>query len=135
MSDRPSYPKRPVRVVWLTLLGLSAFFAISLPFQDDFPPQAWPMAFGYCALLPACAVGIARLGRRTLFLLAALASIPIVLGVGGVALLMRGSGASLDSGASWLRVSLYLFYALGVAALLLSTRGWILYWRQTHEAD
>jgi hypothetical protein len=119
--------------VWLTFLGLSAFFAISLPFQDDFPPQAWPRAFGYCALLPACAVGLARLGQRTFLLLAALASVPILLGVVGVALMLR-SGSSLDSGDIWLRVSLYLFYALGAATLFLSTRGWILYWRQTHEA-
>jgi hypothetical protein len=133
MTQKQSYPKRPVRAVWLTFLGLSVFFAISLPFQDDVPPQAWPLAFGYCALLPACAVGLARLGRRAFLLLAALASVPMVLGVVGVALMLR-SGSSLDSGDIWLRVSLYLFYALGVAALVLSTRGWILYWRQTHEA-
>ena len=70
-----------------------------------------------------------------MFLLVALASVPIMLGVVGFALMMRGNGTSLESGASWLRVSLYLFYALGVVGLVLSTRGWILYWRQTHEAD
>ena len=133
MTEKPSYPKRPGRIVWLTFLGLSAFFAISLPFQDDFPPQAWPLAFGYCALLPACVVGIARLGRRVFLLLAALASVPIVLGIIGVALTFRG-GASLDSGDIWLRISLYIFYILGLAALILSTRGWILYWRQAHAA-
>jgi hypothetical protein len=133
MTQKQSYPKRPVRAVWLTFLGLSVFFTISLPFQDDVPPQAWPLAFGYCALLPACAVGIARLGRQAFLLLAALASVPMLLGVVGVAFSMR-SGSSLDSGDIWLRVSLYLFYALGVAALALSIRGWILYWRQTHEA-
>jgi hypothetical protein len=104
-----------------------------LPFQDDVPPQAWPLAFGYCALLPACAVGIARLGRQAFLLLAALASVLMLLGAVGVAFRMR-SGSSLDSGDIWLRVSLYLFYALGVVALALSIRGWILYWRQTHEA-
>ena len=133
MTQKPLYPKRPVQAVWLTFLGLSAFFAVSLPFQDDVPPQAWPLAFGYCALLPACAVGIARVGRRAFLLLAALASVPMLLGVVGVAFMLR-SGSSLDSGDIWLRVSLYLFYALGVAALVLSTKGWILYWRQTHEA-
>ncbi len=133
MTQKPSFPKRPIRAAWLAFLGLSAFFAISLPFQDDSPPQAWPLAFGYCALLPACAIGIARVGRRAFLILAGLAAIPIVLGVVGVALMLR-SGSSLDSGDVWLRVSLYLFYALGLAALFLSTRGWILYWRQTHEA-
>lgn len=57
----------------------------------------------------------------------------MVLGVVGVAFMLR-SGSSLDSGDIWLRTSLYPFYALGVAAIVLSTRGWILYWKQTHEA-
>lgn len=133
MTEMPTYPKRPVRVVWLAFLGLSAVSAIFLPFQDDFPPQAWPLAFGYCALLPACAVGIARLGRRVFLLLAALASVPVALGIVGVALMLR-SGSSLDAGDIWLRISLYLFYALGVATLVLSARGWILYRRKAHEA-
>ena len=134
MTEQPSFPKRPVRVVWLMFLGLSAFFAISLPFQEDVPLQTWPLAFGYCALLPACAVGVARLGRRAFLVLAALASVPIVPGIVGVAIMLR-SGSSMDSGASWLRNSLCLFYALGVAVLVLSVRGWVLYWRQKDGAD
>jgi hypothetical protein len=126
-----SFPKRPFRVVWLAFLGLSACFAISLPFQEEVPPQKWPFAFGYFALLPACAVGIARLGRRALLLLIALALVPGILGVVGFALVLRSS--SFDSGGIWLRVSLYLFYAVGVAAVFLSARGWLLYWRESHK--
>jgi len=133
MSQKPPYPKHPIRLVWLTFLGLAAFFATSLMFQSDVPPQAWPLAFGYFALLPACVVGIVRLGRRVFLFLAALASIPVLLAVVGVALMLR-SGSSLDTGGVWLRISLYLFYALGVCALVLSARGWFLYWRQTREA-
>ena len=132
MIQQSSYPKRPVRAVGIMFLILSVYVAISFSFLDDFPPQAWPLAFGYCALLSAWAVGIARLGRRAILLLTALASVPIVLGFVGVELMLR-MGSSLDSGDIWLRISLYLFYALGVAALVLSTIGWILYWRQRRE--
>jgi hypothetical protein len=114
-------------------LGLSVLFAISLPFQDDVPLRAWPFAFGYCALLPACVIGIARLGRSAFLILGALASVPLVLGAIGVALMFQ-TGSRLEGGMVWLQASLYLFYAVGAVAFWFTVKGWILYWRQTHEA-
>ncbi|HMJ66097.1 MAG TPA: hypothetical protein VK615_12200 [Candidatus Binatia bacterium] len=131
MQQKPPYPKRPVRVVWLTFLGFAALIAISLPFQDDLPPQKWPLAFGYCALLPACAVGIARLGRPVFLFLAGLLVVPTIFGAVGVTLMMRDF--SDNEWTVWLRISLYLFSALGVCALGLAARGWLLYWR--HAGD
>lgn len=126
MTQTPIYPKRPVRAAGLIFLGLSALFAISLAFQDGMPPQTWPWGFGYCALLPACVIGLLRLGPRVFVILHGLALLPIALGFTGVALPLR-DGSSLDSGLVWFRVSLALFYALGVATGILSTIGWILY--------
>ena len=133
MSQKLPYPKRPIRTVWLMFLGFSALFAISLLFQPDIPPQAWPLALAYFALLPACAVGIARLGRRVFLTVAALSAGLVVFGMVGVALMLH-NGSSLSKGYIWLRISLYLFYTLGVFALVLGMRGWVLYWRETHEA-
>jgi hypothetical protein len=99
-----------------------------LPFQDDFPPEAWPLALGYCALLPASAVGIVRVGQRAIFAIAALTPVPMVLGIVGLTIISSG-GPSWASGETCLRLSLYSFYPLLLAALLLSIRGWILYWR------
>jgi hypothetical protein len=129
MSQNPTDLKRPVRVVWFIFLGLSAFFTISLPFQDDVQPDAWPLALGYCAFLPACAVGIARLGRRVFLLLVAVSAVPLVLGIIGVTFMLR-SGSSFGEDDVWFRLSLYLFYALGMSALILAARGWMLYWKQ-----
>jgi hypothetical protein len=132
MSDKESYPKHPIRFVWLTFLVLSAFFAVCLLFQADLPPQAWPLAFAYFALVPACAAGIARLGRRIILLFFALGWIPVLPGIVGVALMFR-SGSKFETGAVWLQISLYGFYAVGLFAILLSLRGWYLYWKQTKK--
>ena len=126
MTQKVSYPERPFRFVWLTFLGFSALFAVCLPFQDDFPPQKWPLAFGYCLLLPACAAGLARLGKRVWLLLAAFASLPIILGVISLALIL--GKLSLGDADLWLRSSRYLFSALGLLAITMSVRGWLLYW-------
>lgn len=130
MSQQPPFPKHPVRFVWLMFLGLSFSFAVCLLFPNDLPAQRWPLAFGYLALVPTTAVGLARLGARTILILVALASIPISLGIVAIALMFR-SGAISDTADVWFHVSLYLFYALGVAALFLSAKGWFLYWKQT----
>jgi len=133
MTQKPSYPKRPFRFVWLTFLVFSGLFAVTLPFQDDLPPQKWPLAFGYFLLLPVCSAGLARLGKRVWLLLAAFASVPIILGVIGFVLIFRNS--NLGNADTWLRSSIYLFYALGVIAIALSARGWLLYWRDTRLRD
>jgi hypothetical protein len=132
MSEKPTYLKRPGRVVWLTFLCLSAIFTISLPFMDGLSPKTWPFAFAYCALLPAFAVGAARLGRRVALVLVALTMICILPSVIGVALAMR-QGADIEGGTTWLHITIYLLYVLGVVALVLAGRGWLLYWRESHE--
>src|SRR5688572_26664673 len=58
MSSKPTFPKRPIRIVCLTSLLLSAVLIFVLPFGHDLPRQRWPLAFLFCALLPACFVGI-----------------------------------------------------------------------------
>jgi hypothetical protein len=124
-------------------LTLSALFAVSLVVQPDIPPQAWPLVLAACAFLPALAVGIARLGRGVFFLVAALlfGAALVLCAVGTAITWLEGFSEGvaipkvLGIGAfSWLRISLYLFYALGVVAAVLSAEGWVLYWRQAHEA-
>jgi hypothetical protein len=127
--------KRPARFIWLTFLALSALFAISLPFQDDpLSPRVWPLALAYCALLPAFSAGIAlaQLGRKMHILLAALALLAYSPGIFGFVLVLEGASRLADA-FLWFRISFFLLCALGLTALVLSVRGWLLYWKQRHE--
>lgn len=120
--------------MWFMFLCLSAIFAISLPFQDGLAPKAWPFAFAYCALLPAFAVGVARLGRRVALVLISLSMICTLPGAIGFVLMLR-SGGDINEGDTWFHISFYLFYALSIVALVLAGKGWLLYWRQAREED
>ncbi len=123
-----AYPKRPIRAVGIMFLGVWTFFLITLPFHEAAPPQSWPWFFTYFALLPATLVGIMRVGPRAFFLLAAFGVVAMAIGGAGFLFTMRSSSL-LHSVDIWLRVSLYLYYALGMAAIALAAKGWVLYWK------
>jgi hypothetical protein len=112
MQQRAQYPKRPVRATLVAFAVLSAFVGAFIPFDESIR-GAWPFAFGYCALLAGASIGLARLGRRALLLLGVPASVALAPGVVGLALMLR-PGGSLDSGAVWLRVSLYCVASVSV---------------------
>lgn len=131
MQQRAQYPKRPVRATLVAFAVLSAFVGAFIPFDESIR-GAWPFAFGYCALLAGASIGLARLGRRALLLLGVPETVALAPGVVGLALMLR-PGGSLDSGAVWLRVSLYLLYALAAWGICLVIKGWSLYFTQPHE--
>lgn len=126
MVQNTNCPQRPVRATFVTFVILAAFVGAVIPF-DERMRGAWPIAFGYCALLAVAAIGLAHFsGRALLLLLGVPAAIALAPAVVGIALIFR-SGGSLDSGRAWLHVSLYLFYALGGWSIFLVIRGWLQY--------
>jgi hypothetical protein len=139
MQKKLQCPRRPVRAAWLTFLGLSAYVTVFLPFtMDELPPKSWPLLYGYCALLAIAVIGLLRLSRLTralLFASAAVASIPAAIGVAMVYLPHRAvdGGTPWLGAMPWLRVSLYLFYAVGVWALCLIGKGWLLHFREPRD--
>jgi hypothetical protein len=85
--------------------------------------------YGYCALLAVAAIGLAHLSRSALLPLVAAVFIMLIPGAVGVWLTMNSHG-SIDSGMIWLRVSLYLSYAVGVWVIFFVIRGWSLYFKK-----
>jgi hypothetical protein len=132
MHNNARYPKRPVRAAFIAFVVLAAFVGAFILFDESIR-RVWPFAFGYCALLAVGSIGLARLSRRVLLLLAVSAVVALAPGVVGLALALR-SGASVESGSAWLQSSLYLFYALAVWGVYWVIRGWSLYFTRSHEA-
>lgn len=124
--SRAIYPKRPVRAAVTVFFATSLVMAIGLIF-DGLPADKWPWAFGYCALLAVTTVGLMRNGRKALLLLVGAAAVAFVPAVIGFARLSATSDLEKGSHWIWLRVSVYLLYALSLPALWLVIRGWLLY--------
>lgn len=89
--------------------------------------EGWPLAFAYCAFLAIASIGLIRLGRRAFLLIGVPFAVAIIPGIVGVALMLQSSG-SLDSGGSWLQISVYLLYAFGAWGIYWIVRGWLLYY-------
>ena len=102
-----------------------------MPFDPEIR-EYWPLTFGYCALLAFGSIGLARLGRRAVLLLALLGLLSLLpMGI-ALALIYR-NGATSDSVQSWFYASLYLSCVGGALALYLALRGWLLYVRDKHH--
>jgi hypothetical protein len=120
---------RPFRLVWRCFLGLSAFVSVFLPFMtNELPPKAWPFMYGYCALLSVVTVGLLRLNRSAILLVAAPVLLAVIPRAIGIALMLR-PGAIFGEGGRWLLVSLYLWYAAGVWVICFVLKGWSLYFK------
>ncbi|HXC36949.1 MAG TPA: hypothetical protein VNV43_13815 [Candidatus Acidoferrales bacterium] len=132
MQKVQSYPRRPVRAVWLTFLGCSVWVTIFLPFMTkELPPKNWPPLYAYCALLAVVAIGFVRLGPTALLQLVVSALVALMPGAIGVKLAL--SPNSVNAGMVWLHISLYLFYMVGLLALFFVVKGWSLYFKKRDE--
>ena len=133
MPRKAIHPKHPVKAALVGFAILAACVAAAIPF-DERIRGAWPFAFGYCALLAVAGVGLVRLGQKVLWLLGVPLAVALAPGAFGFALLLDSGGAK-DLGADWLRVSLYLCYALAAWMLCLVVKGWSLYLGHPHQAS
>jgi hypothetical protein len=126
-----AWPKSPAKAAGCVLLVGLVLAAVSVGssayIQGGLPPS-WPRSTGFRMLIPACVVGIARLGwkRFLLFLIPSWAAlIPGLIGF----ILIRASAVDIDTAFLWLRASLYLIYAVGAWGILLAIKGWREYFK------
>lgn len=125
---------RPIRATFLTFLGLSGFTAICLPFQNDFDPAKWPLAFGYCAILAVSSIGLARHGSQGLLLFGLPAIVALLPAIIGIALMILPD-APLGAGAKWLTASQYLLYTEAMWCAFLTVVGWMMLYKDLEGWD
>jgi hypothetical protein len=131
VHSRPTYPRRPFRAALIAFFSLCVLFAIYVPFDDKGVLSHWPHALGYCAFLAIATIGLVRLGRRVLWLIALPTLFALAPGLIGIALMLR----SVDRGEVWLKTSSYLFYPLAAWGILLVLRGWWLYFFESADSS
>jgi hypothetical protein len=128
----PPWPKcRPAQAAGLVVLfGLvlaGASVGSSAYIQEGLP-STWLRTTALCILIPACTVGIARLGLNGLRLLLLSIWIPLTPGLVGLVLILT-SATDIEVAFLWLDTSLYLIYAFAAGATLLAAKGWRKYFK------